>query len=104
MKKQMRFFLPEVTLEISFEDLLGINCREITEKDRRERWAKWLRLARADKQGGAKYWCDKEACFGCKSLRGSWCELQELPCTVNPVLTFKTGMIGMACMGAGRDV
>ncbi len=104
MQKQMRFFLPEVTLEISFEDLLGINCREITGKDRRGRWAAWLILARKDKQGGARYWCDKSECIGCKSLRGSWCKLQELTCTVNPILTFKSGMIGMACMGAGRNV
>lgn len=104
MQKQMRFFLPEVSLEISFEDLLGINCREITEKDRRNRWAAWLILARADKQDGARYWCDKSECIGCKSLHGSWCKLQGLPCTVNPILTFKHGMIGMACMGAGRNV
>ena len=104
MQKQMRFFLPEVTLEISFENLLGINCREITEKDRRIRWATWLRLARLDGKSGAIYWCDKAECIGCNHLHGSWCKLQGLPCTVNPILTMKTGMIGMACMGAGRNV
>jgi hypothetical protein len=29
--------------------------------------------------------------------------LQGLPDTVNPILTFREGMIGMTCMGLGRD-
>jgi hypothetical protein len=29
--------------------------------------------------------------------------LAELPCAVNPYVTIKTGMAGMACMGMGRD-
>lgn len=102
-QEQMRLVLPDVYLDISFTDLLGINCYEITVKERRARWAEWLKLAKIDGKDGHKYWCDKSECFGCKHLRGSWCELQELPCTVNPYLTIKHGMIDMACMGAGRE-
>lgn len=101
--KQMRLILPDVTLGISFTDLLGINCHEITEDERRKRWGEWLRLAKADGNDMHRYWCDRAECYGCKHLRGSWCDLQELPCTVNPYLTIKHGMIGMACMGAGRN-
>jgi hypothetical protein len=32
-----------------------------------------------------------------------WCLRAELPCTVNPLLTVKHGMMGMACMGMGYD-
>jgi hypothetical protein len=30
--------------------------------------------------------------------------MQALPCTVNPVLTIRHGMPGMACAGAGREL
>ena len=50
----------------------------------------------------AEYWQDAEACDGCIHISGDWCRLQELPCTVNPILTMRHGMIGMACMGAGK--
>ena len=71
MQKQMRLLLPEITLKISFEDLLGINCREITEKDRRGRWAKWLKLARLKDKPIAAYWCSTAECMGCDIYTGA---------------------------------
>lgn len=100
---QRRLMLPDVDLQISFVDLFGIDIVEGSEQEKRDRWAQWLKLVRADGCGGGKYWCDKSECIGCKHLRGTWCKQSELPCTVNPYLTFRTGMIGMACMGAGYD-
>lgn len=35
--------------------------------------------------------------------RGGWCVLQGLPCGVNPVLTMRHNIPGMACMGIGRE-
>jgi hypothetical protein len=50
----------------------------------------------------ARWWLSHE-CHGCKHRNGAWCGIRGLPCTVNPILTFRHGLIGMACMGAGRD-
>ncbi len=103
MKKQIRLFMPQVELAGSFEDILGRSDSEITAAERRKRWADWLRLARKDNCGAAKCWTDRSGCEGCKHLRGRWCTLVELPCTVNPYLTFRRGMVGMACQGAGYE-
>lgn len=89
-----------VTLEMSWPELFS---PENPEQQRRDRWAQWLRLSRQEGRDGARYWADATGCEGCKHLRGRWCSLQGLPCTVNPYLTFKHSMIGMACMGAGFE-
>jgi len=92
-------------LNASFEDILGKKASTFPEGVRRQRWAAWLRAARRDGSKGrklAKAWMSHE-CHGCKHRNGAWCDLQGLPCTVNPVLTFRHGMVGMACMGAGRE-
>ena len=68
----------------------------------REAWAQWLEIAREENEQAHDMWTTPEACAGCKHLGGpTWCELQDLPATYNPMLTPRTGMIGMACMGAG---
>lgn len=93
------------TLNSSFEDILGKKSSVFNEQQRRDRWAAWLRVARRTAPDGketARYWLSHE-CHGCIHRKGGWCDLQGLPCTVNPYLTFKHGMIGMACMGAGRE-
>jgi hypothetical protein len=92
-------------LNASFEVILGRNSGMFSEAERRKRWAAWLRAARRDGTEGrdvARAWTSHE-CHGCKHRKGAWCDLQGLPCTVNPVLSFRCGMVGMACMGAGRD-
>ncbi|CAM4006078.1 hypothetical protein [Ectopseudomonas alcaliphila] len=101
--RQPTLLLPPVTLSIRFADLLGDKMLTIPAAERRSRWADWLRLSRTTGRAGARYWSDNSQCRGCKHLRGTWCQLQELPCTVNPILTYRTGEVGMACMGAGRE-
>jgi hypothetical protein len=70
----------------------------------RQRWEEWKRLAStAGEKSLVKFWTDTEACQGCKYLNRDWCLRAKLPSTVNPFLTIRTGMLGMACMGMGRD-
>lgn len=96
--------LPQVTLRMSFEDILGAKASAMTETERRERWAAWLKLSRGggDKGAGARWWMNASECIGCDHRRGAWCKLMGLPCSVNPILSFRQGMLGMACMGAGH--
>ena len=89
----------------SFESILGKNGGEYPEPTRRKRWAEWLRAARKDGQRGRQIARDWQAheCHGCKHRNGAWCDLEGLPCTVNPILSFRSGMVGMACMGMGWE-
>lgn len=89
-------------------EILGNNPNDFTTEERRERWERWKQLAADDEAGRAMvdYWAKDnvdEACAGCKHRDKDWCNLQGLPCNVNPVLTIKDGIIGMACMGAGYE-
>jgi hypothetical protein len=90
--------LSPVTLEISFEALLGKRATDMSETVRQKRWEAWKKLA----PEVAEYW-QPEGCEGCRHLRGDWCSLQELPAAVNPILSYRQGMPGMACMGAGYE-
>lgn len=94
---------PPVKLEMSFEDLLGNKCSNMPSYVRRERWGEWKRIAglRKKSRDCLAAWTDTEGCDGCVHLDGDWCAMQQLPCTVNPILSFREGLIGMACMGAG---
>jgi hypothetical protein len=102
---QLNLFAAPVSLDDSFETILGCGSVEFDEALRRQRWARWLRLAwnRKRSRDAARYWRDASACIGCRHLRGSWCGLMGLPCTVNPYVSFRAGVIGMACMGTGKD-
>lgn len=102
MTEQLSLFNvpPKVTLKISWTDLLGTKATDMPDALRRQRWEQWLALS---SDYGREYWTDTEGCEGCKHLDGNWCKLQELPATVNPLLTIHGGMIGMACMGAGYE-
>jgi hypothetical protein len=93
--------MKRVSLKISFEDLLGKKQSVLTEEQRKVRWAKWVSLAGEE---AASWWMDCEGCEACIHLDGHWCKLQGLPATVNPYLSFRHGMPGMACMGAGKQV
>lgn len=92
-----------VTLETSWADLFGSKAENIDAATRRTRWATWLRLARkAGARDAATYWATGyEDCHSCEHRRGGWCDLQQLPCTVNPILTVRHSVLGMACMGLG---
>lgn len=101
--------LPAVALNSRWHEILGDKKRSMSDDVRRQRWEKWKSLGRrAGKRGKemVKYWSEEnvdETCYGCKHRDGDWCKLQELPCNVNPVLTFNEGIIGMACCGAGYE-
>jgi len=103
MDEQLTFAsLEPVRLESSFEQILGAREIEMEEKTRRHRWAQWLKLARATDRDVAKLWMEIDDCTDCINRRGrAWCDMQALPCTVNPILSFREGMLGMACCGMG---
>lgn len=85
----------------SFQDILGENINVFSEDQRKERWQQWNDFAKKNTDM-IKYWNDASACNGCVYLDGNWCKSHSLPCTVNPVLSFKHAIKGMACMGAGK--
>ncbi|RPE05528.1 hypothetical protein EGT74_24400 [Chitinophaga lutea] len=96
-----------VKRETSWAELLGVNREAMSDKERRARWEEWKAMAR--KAGDSEvvdYWAKDnidESCAGCVHRDKDWCKLAELPCNINPVLTLQSGMIGMACMGAGKQ-
>jgi len=77
--------------EMFGQDVPGLLCRD-----------NWERFKAEAIQNGhsdvVEYWMGHE-CGDCDKCDGDWCKLSDLPCSFNPVLTPKTGMIGMACMG-----
>jgi hypothetical protein len=95
-KEQVSF--DELCKHNSFEQILGKNCNDFTPEERKRRWDKVMSLDRRMK----RYWNDNVACNGCIHLEGYWCKLEELPCSVNPILSFRYSMTGLACCGAGR--
>ena len=102
--------LAPVELTSRWFQILGNKRNEIPENIRRDRWEQWKILAhndgRADSFGKemVEYWTDTSECHDCKHRDIDWCQLQGLPCTVNPILTFNEGIIGMACMGLGKEI
>ncbi|MDR0431061.1 MAG: hypothetical protein LBH58_11350, partial [Tannerellaceae bacterium] len=67
-----------------------------------EKKKRWNKVMSMDKSM-ARRWNDSSECRGCFHLeKDSWCNYNDLPCTVNPILTFRMGMTGMACYGLGR--
>lgn len=67
--------------------------------ERRKMWAH-LRSAAPEK---AEWWENAEGCYVdgvvCQHYKSGWCGYAELPCGINPYLTPRTGIVGMACMG-----
>lgn len=95
-----------ITLKSSFEEILGIDATVYTEDIRKERWDQWKAAAiKARKKHVVESWMDVTACHGCIHLdkQNAWCNLMGLPCTVNPILSFRMGMTGMACMGLHHE-
>ncbi len=89
----------DLCLHSSFEQILGRNNQEYTLEERKERWNKVMNLDEDMKE----VWSDTETCNSCKHLKDNWCSLVGLPCTVNPTLTFRHGIWGMACQGVGFE-
>lgn len=82
-------------LNVSWESLLIL-----------ENWRNWLSVAKKKDKLLYEVWSDLEGCFECKHLnkKDVWCKLQSIPATINPILTLRLGMVGMACMGAGKEI
>lgn len=95
--------LTSVNLTIGWIELFGPQRSPPAAGERRQRWACWLRLVRKSAQPElATFWAREHECHDCLHRSGGWCQLQQLPCTVNPILTFRTDYPGLACMGLGR--
>jgi hypothetical protein len=93
-----------ISLKSSFKEILGENSETFTEDQRKARWEQWKNIAIAEGEKElVNMWSNTEACEGCIHLKDKWCESQGLPCTVNPILSFNDGVIGMACMGVGKE-
>ncbi len=82
-------------LNVSWEYLMTI-----------ENWLDWLYIVKKKDKLMYEVWSDLEGCFDCKHLnkKDIWCKLQNIPATINPILTLRLGMVGMACIGAGKEV
>lgn len=98
--------LKPVKLKTSWVELFG-NKGDATPDERRKRWETWKKLA-AKNSEMVEFWSSTEGCHDergtCKHLDCEWCTLAGLPASINPILTMKHGMIGMACMGAGFEL
>lgn len=64
-------------------------------------WLNWLGIVKKKDPLMYDVWTDLTGCFDCKYLKKKyiWCKFQNIPATINPYLTIRTGMVGMACMG-----
>lgn len=94
----------DIELETSWYDLLGKDSKEYSDEERKGRWETWKWLARQrGEHDMVDYWSDHGECRDCIHKDGEWCNLMQLPVTINPYLTMKHGMIGFACQGAGYE-
>jgi hypothetical protein len=91
--------MKKVTLKISFEDLFGKKEGEMLSEIRRDRWEQWKEICNKKDPYFVEYWTDTSGCVPCAYIDKDWCLYMELPCTVNPYFSFRTGINGMACMG-----
>ncbi len=85
----------DLCLYSSFEQILGKSPKDYTLAERKDRWNKVMSLDENMKE----WWGNSESCSSCKHLKDNWCSCVGLPCTVNPILTFEQGILGMACQG-----
>jgi hypothetical protein len=94
--------------KVTWAEILGEKGSSLTPEQRLENWTKFFSTHPADM---ADYWNGSEGCEGCAHLcvnvrngfKAPWCVLQELPASFNPILTTRMSMVGMACMGAGKE-
>lgn len=100
LREQYPVPFEEICLYNSFSQILGKKPEDYSEEERKQRWSKIMSLNSNMK----RHWSNTSGCHGCIYLNSkqAWCNLQGLPSNVNPVLTYNSGMIGLACFGAGR--
>ena len=90
-------FDPSVNPDLAWKDLFR---KDMSPETRRKRWEDWKEATiKSGRPENVEYW-QMHHCEDCDQRDGDWCELQGLPCTVNPILTFQYNMLGMACYGA----
>jgi hypothetical protein len=95
-KLKTKCFKP-VTKQISFIDLFPPESgREL----RIKRWKECQKTCE-DEPEQAERWATDAGCLKCDQYceKDDWCELANLPPSVNPILSFGYGMIGLACCG-----
>jgi len=97
---QPPLFRCPVTRDISFVDLFGEKADSMPESERQERWEAWKATVGFDSRS---WWRPDESCYACRHLYGDWCTAVGLPASVNPILSYRAGMPGFACMGAGHE-
>ena len=96
--------MKQVTLDIRWPELFGEKPSDMDAKTRRERWEEWKQLGLRESPENVEEWSTpEELCQNCQHRDGDWCTAIALPCTVNPILTFRFGMLGLACEGAVCD-
>lgn len=97
--------MPPVHLGIRWAELFGKRRIDMQDDVRRSRWEEWKSLSRKSLfYENAEFWSTpEEECESCKHCESDWCMLESLPCTVNPLLTFSTNQIGIACSGVGFE-
>ena len=96
--------MKQVTLDIRWPELFGEKPSDMDAKPRRERWEEWKQLGlRESPENVEEGSTPEELCQNCQHRDGDWCTAIALPCTVNPILTFRFGMLGLACGGAVCD-
>lgn len=96
----------DIKLTSRFAEIFGATADEYTEEERKARWEKWKSLVPKKDVDFIKQWEDQESCQGCMHLdtKTSWCNKEGLLCTINPILTYQYGFVGMACIGAGKEL
>jgi hypothetical protein len=93
-----------VKRECTWYELLGTKQNDMPDKLRRERREEWKNLAITNGDIDiVEIWTDISGCINCTNRDNDWCKYAQLPCTINPILTMKYGMIGMACCGVGHE-
>jgi len=108
-REQYPIPINEIKWYSSFQQIFGKNKNEYSNDERKQRWLKNLNeLKENDNSDVVEHWTqaggDGECC-SCVHFNsdGGWCKLMGLPSTVNPVLSFNHGIIGLACGGAGIE-
>lgn len=92
--------MKQVTLDIRWSELFGEQPSDMEASVRRERWEAWKRLGSEN----IGMWSTPDGtCADCPYRDDDWCMVVSLPCTVNPILTFRFGMLGLACEGVRSE-
>lgn len=96
----MNYDMEQVTLDIRWPELFGEQPSDMDARIRRERWEEWKRLGSEN----VEMWSTPDGpCLNCPYRDNDWCTAISLPCTINPILTFQFGMLGLACGGVNES-